>query len=130
MERKVVLCIITNNKGELLLQKKTMDYPMGPGKWVLFGGQTESDNINKEIERELKEEIGIKLKPKFIFSKKAIVKGQKFTEYVFFDRLDDLSKIKLNEGAGFAFINRKELNKIDVAEDIKLILMEYFKLKK
>jgi len=127
MEKEVVVCIIRNSKGEVLLQKKTENYKPEPGKWCLFGGQAESKNINKEIERELKEELGIKLKPKFIFTKKITIKKEKIIFYVFLDRINDLSKIRLGEGAGFALFDKKELKKLDIAYDVRLILREYFK---
>lgn len=39
--RDVAECILINKKGEILLQKKTLDYQYGAGKWTLFGGEIE-----------------------------------------------------------------------------------------
>ena len=130
MIREIVCCIIENDKGELLLQKKTLGYKFDPGVWCLFGGHAESKNLSQEIERELKEEIGIKLKTKFIFMKKIKHKEKMEIMNVFLSRLNDPSKICLKEGAGFAYFGMKELKKLNIAYDIKLILNEYFKIKK
>lgn len=127
MERIIVVCIIENNKKELLLQKKTMDYPIYPGLWCFFGGQAESENLHKEIERELKEEIGIKPKVKFMFSEKIVSKNGKSIFYVFSTKISDLSKIKIGEGAGIAFFAKKELNTIKMHPETKKILTKYFK---
>ena len=109
------------------MQKKTADYPEYPKDWCLFGGHAESENLNKEIERELNEELGIKLKPRFIFSKIIDKSKEKEKFHIFSSELDDISKIRLGEGAGFAFFTLKELNKLNINLDTKLILKEYFK---
>jgi len=127
MGKEVVVCIIKNNKKELLFQKKTMDYALYPGLWSLFGGNIKSGNLDKEMERELREEIGIKLKPKFIFRKKITTKKENIIVSVFLAELNDISKIKIGEGAGFAFFDRKELKKLNLTPEAKLILKEYFK---
>jgi len=131
MEKETVVCIIKNRKGEVLLQKKTFDYKTAPGKWCLWGGEAESKNLNKEMRRELKEELGMRLKPKFMFKKRINAreneKKEKAIFYVFLDKIDNLSKIKLNEGAGFAFFDKKELKNLNIASEIKIILNEYFK---
>ncbi|MFZ1971177.1 MAG: NUDIX domain-containing protein [Candidatus Nanoarchaeia archaeon] len=109
--RDSVVCIIRNDKGEILLQKKTLDYARAPGKWSLFGGAAESDNFEKEMNRELKEEIGINMKLKFnfdFFSKEGKL-------YVFSSNLNDISKLSIGEGAGIAFFGEEEL------KDIKLL---------
>ncbi len=127
MVKESVVCIIKNDKGELLLQKKTMDYKPAPGQWCLFGGEAESKDFDKEIKRELKEELGIKIKPKFIFTKKIKARNKNIIFYVFLEKINDLSKIKLGEGAGFALFDKKELKNLNIAPEIKMVLKEYFK---
>jgi 8-oxo-dGTP pyrophosphatase MutT (NUDIX family) len=127
MERKIAVCIIKNSKGELLLQKKTMDYQICPGGWCLFGGEIESEDLNKEIKRELQEELGIKLKPKFIFKKELSFNNINEIAYVFLAEINNISKISLKEGAGFALFEKKELKNLNINPDIKIILNEYFK---
>ncbi|MBU0894819.1 MAG: NUDIX hydrolase [Nanoarchaeota archaeon] len=105
---KSAVCIIENNKGESLLQKKTMTYRKWPGVWTFFGGIVNpGESIEKAMSRELKEEIGVKLKVKFLF------KFDFDSEvHVFYGKLNDVSKISLGEGCGFAFFDRKEFNKV------------------
>lgn len=126
MKNKSVVCIIENDKRDLLLQKKTTTYMKCPGVWTFFGGIVDSgESIRKALIRELKEEIGIRLKVKFLF------KFDFDSEvYVFQGKLNDTSKISLGEGCGFAFFDRREFNKITRGNKfIKEIMKRYDKLK-
>jgi len=131
INRDVVEIVIFNNKGEVLLQKKTLDYPALPGGyWSFFGGEVENgeppmERIKKEIEEEIGvtveniEEWGIedyKLDVGF-FGKRYIFKG-KFN--------GNLSEIRLGEGGGFALFEEEELENIKIHEDILKTLKEFF----
>ena len=105
---KSVVCIIENDKKELLLQKKTMAYKKWPGVWTFFGGIVEKkESVKDAIIRELKEEIGITMKVKFLFNFQFDSNVN-----VFYGKLNDVSKISLGEGAGFAFFDKKEFSKV------------------
>ena len=58
--RNISECIILNSKGEILLQKKTLDYPTeAGGPWCLWGGKIEEGETPRQaLVRELKEEVG------------------------------------------------------------------------
>jgi len=128
MERIVVSCIIENDKKELLLQKKTLDYTKHPGAWGFFGGEAESEDLNKEMIRELKEEIGIRLNIKQIFVLEIERGKDKTIINVFLAKLNDISKIKIGEGAGVVFFGKEELNKLEFMPDDKSILNKYLKI--
>ena len=123
-DREVVICMIENDQGEVLLQKKTMDYEKGPGVWAFFGGETESKDLEKEILRELEEEVGFKLPVEFLFK----MSGE-FLLHVFQGKLNDLSKISLGEGAGFAFFAKDELEDLKLTKLMRIILDKYFEIK-
>jgi 8-oxo-dGTP pyrophosphatase MutT (NUDIX family) len=129
MEKGSVMCIIENDKEEILLQKKTLDYKdkTYPGYWCFFGGQPESDDLFKEMNRELEEEIGIKLNVKFLLRHDITIMGEKVKANVFIAKLNDLSKIKIGEGAGVAFFGKEELKKLPIFPDDRKILNKYFK---
>ncbi|OQA68491.1 MAG: hypothetical protein BWY36_00396 [Candidatus Diapherotrites archaeon ADurb.Bin253] len=127
MEKTIVVTIIENNKKELLLQKKSLDYPVYPGVWCFVGGEAESEDFHKEMLREIKEELGIKMNVKFMFTEKTISKRGKSTFYVFLGKLNDLSKIKIKEGVGIALFGKKELNQLRIDPETKKILIKYFK---
>lgn len=129
----VVLCIIYNSKGEILLQKKTLDYKINPGKWSLFGGAAESDDFKKETDREVMEELGVKLSLKFEFNfdyediqqVESSPTLKKF--HVFTAKIDDLSKLSIGEGAGIAFFGKDELKEIKLTPSCDYILKLFFK---
>ena len=60
--RRTVSCWIMNEKGEVLLQKRTPNKKRNPNKWAKTGGQVDRrETVEEGIIREVKEEIGIEI---------------------------------------------------------------------
>ena len=134
IKRDIVECIIINKKKEILLQKKTSDYPILPGGyWCFFGGAIENGESPEEaIRREVKEELGLELT--FKIFKVMTYKTQNYsgTDNIFVAQFNgDLSKISLSEGGGFAFFSEPELKDTKIAPINIPTFKEFFdKLKK
>lgn len=113
--KKVVAWILTNNEGEVLLQKRTANYKRFPRGWTLMGGKIESGEEPIEaVKRELKEELGIALNLEFCddFSYN-YPEDKEYYLYLFKGNLNNLSEISLGEGNGIAFFSRKELEEME-----------------
>ncbi len=120
--------IIINKKGEVLLNKKTFDYPSFPGGyWALFGGKIEKEEKPLEaIIREIKEELGITLSFKFLKKINFNIKELEIIDYIFYAEFnEEILNIHLNEGGGFGFFNLSELKSIMIIPAHLKILKEF-----
>lgn len=73
--RRTVSCWILNEKGEVLLQRRTASKRRNPNKWARTGGQIDSgEKAEEAIYREVKEELGIEI-PKEQISIEGIYKS-------------------------------------------------------
>jgi mutator protein MutT len=68
---RVVHALVFNEKGELLLQKRSMNKDVAPGKWdTSVGGHVNAgETINEALGREMEEELGITAcDPEFLYT--------------------------------------------------------------
>ncbi|GBE04962.1 MAG TPA: NUDIX domain-containing protein [Nitrospirae bacterium] len=68
---RVVHVLVFNSKGELILQKRSMNKDVAPGKWdTSVGGHVNSgETLDKAVQREMEEELGITVvRPEFLYS--------------------------------------------------------------
>lgn len=128
IKKSNVSCIIPfNKKGELLLQKKTMDYKFVPGSWALFGGGIEEGETPEQaMKREINEElVGMDVN-QFKFIKKEDYKeegvsGIREGEIYLFGGLfkEDLSELSIKEGGGFALFKPEELKSLPLIPHLR-----------
>jgi 8-oxo-dGTP pyrophosphatase MutT (NUDIX family) len=135
-QREAIAAIILNNKNEVLLQKKDLGHPWTPGKWCFFGGKLENGKNPKEVIKELiKNKAGIEVSIGELFKKYSFeIQSQNgiinCTDYIYTGKFEDnLSDIKISEGAGFVFLDKSELTSHPLTEHSLELLKEYFELK-
>jgi len=131
IKRDVVEGIILNERNEILLQKKSADYPFIPGaKWMLFGGQIEQGESPKEtFEREIKEELSCSLENIQLFKTKEynigdLINGRTHILKAVFK--GEISKISLKEGFGFAFFSFSELDSLNILQESFETIKNFF----
>lgn len=123
--------IILNEKEEVLLQKKDMQYWHWPGCWCMFGGGSKEGETPKEtILREIKEEIGLELDEVKLFKTHELEnKEGKVMRYVYTSKLKkDIKDISLCEGAGFAFFQKDEISSLKMIPHDMEVLKEFLKI--
>ena len=128
--KRTVSCWIMNEKGEVLLQKRTANKKLNPNKWAKTGGQIDSGETPEEaIIREVEEEIGIRIpkeqikvvdifkknnkNPQFAYQFVFVV-NYKIEEYklqkeevseVKYTTIEDIEMAKKNNDANYTFCN-------------------------
>lgn len=131
---KFVGIILVNHKGEILLQLRP-DISAIPyaGYWTLPGGKVEQDEeVEDTIVREVEEETGYKLRNFKLFRKiQAREKNKQIERYVYKGTMEaKAEELKLGEGVKLQYFSRKEIDKLNVAFDLKPILKEFYNEKK
>jgi len=103
----------------VLLHKRDGNTPINPHRWAFFGGMNEGTESHLQcFIRELHEEIGLSVSPR---------EARKLTDYFypernqhravyFVERIVSLEELTLGEGAGFAWIELKNVFEFDLAD--------------
>lgn len=134
MERRDVSeAFIINEKEEVLLQKKTLDYLTVPGGcWTFFGGQIKKyENPENALKREVREELGYVVDSCNLFKTDdyELESGKYGKRYIYIVPFKgSLSKLSLSEGGGFALFDKSELENIKIDKFCKKTLEEYFEI--
>lgn len=95
---RVVHVLVFNRRGELLLQKRSMNKDVAPGKWdTSVGGHIDAgETISEAVKREMEEELGIAaLEPEFLYT--YIHSNSYETELVYTHSCIHSGKIKFNQ---------------------------------
>jgi len=123
--------IITNNKKQILLSKRKNHGLFYPGYWNLPGGLIElGETAEQAVQREVKEEIGVTIKPiKYTgkYYEKIIYKNKKVYETItlpFYSKIIKGKPKPLDETIEVKWFNPKEIKKMKLAYNHKEILKD------
>lgn len=128
IERNVAAIILTNERGEILLQKKDASYKRWPGRWSLIGGGLEYDeNPAEALKREVKEEIGYDVKGMDLFTIYDYADAERQGKmHIYTAKFDaPISSISVGEGAGFAFFAKEEIEGLNIIDHDLAILKKF-----
>lgn len=130
---RTISILVFNDKGQVMLQKRSLKKDSNPGKWSnATGGHVGKDeSYDEAAEREVMEELHIKDKP--IFVKKLIVKDPAHTTMTQLYKIKSNGPFKYNpeETDELRFFSKEELPVIfdNLSESSKITLKEYGFLK-
>ncbi|MDP3958088.1 MAG: NUDIX domain-containing protein [bacterium] len=127
--RNVSLAVITNTKGECLLQLRDAGAPTSPNAWSLFGGHQEGSETPLEtLIRELKEEISLSLAPGRFTHLDTVPYPNALISLFRVSLTDEEEKdIRLKEGAAFRFFaSGKETLGLEMPPQVRALFQKYF----
>ncbi|WP_137701694.1 NUDIX domain-containing protein [Marimonas lutisalis] len=99
-----------------------------PGKWGFFGGAVEpGETLEAAARREFSEETGVDIdgdavRPHVRFASQALSGG--LVHVFVLERRLEPAEVRLNEGAGFAFLTRAQVEQFDLIENFRRTLLQ------
>ncbi len=112
------LIIPVDASGRILLQLRDYNTERYPGQWGFFGGKVEAGEtlVNAAV-REFEEEAGVVIDSAVLTPRFRMASPEVGSHLYIFEANLDLSPedIRLGEGAGFAFVEAKDFDRLDLA---------------
>ncbi|MBI5049882.1 MAG: NUDIX domain-containing protein [Nitrospirae bacterium] len=111
---RVVHALVFNENGDLLLQKRSMNKDVAPGKWdTSVGGHINyAETIEESLKREMEEELGIRIcNLKFLYTyihSNPYETELVYTYYCVYEGKIDFNRDEIDEVRGWSI---KEINK-------------------
>lgn len=128
---KAAVVLLKDHYGRILLQfRDDFSHVKSGGRWGYFGGEIEEGETPRQaVIREIVEEIGVPIPSSafhpFVRILSTSQKGHQ--HYVFIcNRPISPSEIKLAEGAGFAFLQKDQLDQFDLIPVVRQVVDRYF----
>ncbi|MBI2595461.1 NUDIX hydrolase [Candidatus Daviesbacteria bacterium] len=117
---------------KILLHKRDDKTQNNPNCWAFFGGLNEKNEVPLEtFQREVKEELGIKLNLSSIYQLTDYFNPDFSTHrHVFYAYTKEVNNIQLNEGAGYGWFTLDEALKLDLTKRTRQDLLFFLKLKR
>lgn len=122
--------ILVNVEGKVLLQLRSEDDYLYPNCWTLPGGRVEEgENLEQAILREVKEELGFDLRAHDLF--KTIIENSlsETTErHIYWGRISErIENLELGEGTALMYFSLEEIPRLEVAFDLKPVIIDFLK---
>lgn len=121
--------ILLYDKGEVLLQKRTIDAPVLPNHWAFFGGGIESNETPKEaVIREAKEELGyVATASQLLLEKEFRLESKSGYMYVYAEKfIGSRDEIHCFEGEKLGWFAKEQIDTLKMLPHDKEVVFELF----
>jgi 8-oxo-dGTP diphosphatase len=127
-----VKVIIRDADGRCLLLKRSMSSKGNPGKWDLPGGKVDAgENLEQGLLREVAEETGLTISLQRVLGAAESESPTKRVAYLIFEGLVESGRVRLSgEHDDFAWVDRQDLAKVNIAEQFRPFLKAYSQMDK
>ena len=129
---RAIHVIILNSKGEILMQKRSMQKDLYPGWWIdaVSGHVDAGETYEDTVKREMMEEIGINVKVEELFKIRKVWKGfgkiDKEFVMVYLGKNDGPFKFHKDEVESLTFFKPKEVIKMVKKKDMTPTTVKIF----
>jgi isopentenyldiphosphate isomerase len=128
MKKYSLLCVVANEKKEVLLLKRSLEKKDFAGQWfIVAAGPYQSPvNLEKDAYSELKEEVGCDQSKVINFRKihvqDSVVNGIKYEAHIFLVNTKDFQVTMNHEHTEYKWVSKENLAKYDLPRNLPDII--------
>lgn len=124
--------LVRDLEGRCLLLKRSMTSKGNPGKWDLPGGKVDAgENLEQGLLREVTEETGLTISLQRVLGAAESESPTKKVAYIILEGFVEMGQVRLSsEHDDYAWVERQDLVRIDIAEQFRPFLKAYSRMHK
>jgi 8-oxo-dGTP diphosphatase len=119
--------VVRDGEGRCLLLKRSMSSKGNPGKWDLPGGKVDAgENLEQGLLREVAEETGLTISLQRVLGAAESESPTKRVAYLILEGRVESGQVRLSsEHDDYAWVDRRELPKMDLADQFRKFAQAY-----
>ena len=127
-----VKVVLHDDSGRCLLLKRSLSSKGNPGKWDLPGGKVDvGENFEQGLLREVAEETGVTISVQRVLGAAESELPTRRVAYLILEGCVESGQVRLSsEHDDFAWVDRQDLARVDIAEQFRPFLKVYSQIDK